>query len=401
MTKTAKAVVGGSWGDEGKGLMTDFFADPSTIVVRYNGGAQAAHTVERPDGTRHVFHHFGSGTLRGARTFLSRFFICNPLLYFKERAELITKGYNPSIIVDPNAPVTTPFDMMINQMSEESRGDARHGSCGVGINETLKRHEANIRPLYAVDFLKDERHLRRALAEIRSEWVPERLATLGITPTTAWLDRLDNPAVIDAYLSHAMRFSHSVNFKVADEALAPSAHVVFEGAQGLLLDEDHHFFPHVTHSHTGLTNVDILATEAGIEHLDVTYVTRAYATRHGAGPFPHENASIKYDDPTNVPNMWQGALRFGELDLTLLAESIRDDLKKTSIPVTHHLAITCLDQVGSRADYWLDGAFHHSETSDMIFNAQRVTGAEKVFTSFGPCREHVQQMQNTSLHTAA
>lgn len=78
---SAIAVIGAGFGDEGKGLMTDYCCQRPkyTTVVRFNGGAQAGHTVVTPDGRRHVFSHFGSGTLRGAATFLSRFFICNPI----------------------------------------------------------------------------------------------------------------------------------------------------------------------------------------------------------------------------------------------------------------------------------------------------------------------------------
>src|ERR1041384_2446319 len=81
------AVIGANWGDEGKGLITDYLAakEPdSSLVIRFNGGANAGHTVVTPAGLRHVFGHYGSGTLAGARTFLSRHFICNPILCNRE-----------------------------------------------------------------------------------------------------------------------------------------------------------------------------------------------------------------------------------------------------------------------------------------------------------------------------
>ena len=78
--KQASVVIGANFGDEGKGLMTDFLSEPEGVVVRFNGGAQAGHTVTEPGGTRHVFHHYGAGAFKGASTFLSRHFVSNPLL---------------------------------------------------------------------------------------------------------------------------------------------------------------------------------------------------------------------------------------------------------------------------------------------------------------------------------
>ena len=140
--RCARVIIGAAWGDEGKGLLTDALSNDDTLIVRFNGGAQAGHTVVTPEGGRHVFHHIGAGSLRGARTFLSRFFLTNPLAFFPEIDALHALGVTPAITADPAGMVTTPHDMMLNQMSEETRGPARHGSCGLGINETVTRHAA-------------------------------------------------------------------------------------------------------------------------------------------------------------------------------------------------------------------------------------------------------------------
>src|SRR5687768_6543349 len=141
--KTAVIIIGALFGDEGKGLLTDYHAarfGSDVIVARFNGGAQAGHTVVLPDGRRHIFSHFGSGTLTGAATFLSRYFVSNPLLFLREAAELEAIGIaSPVIFADERAPVTTPYDMLINQWAETARGSAKHGSCGVGFGETVER----------------------------------------------------------------------------------------------------------------------------------------------------------------------------------------------------------------------------------------------------------------------
>ena len=349
--RRARVIIGAAWGDEGKGLLTDAFSSPDTLVVRFNGGAQAGHTVTSPNGRRHVFHHVGSGAFLGARTFLSRFFLHNPLAFFPELGALARLGVVPVLAADPAGMVTTPYDMMLNQMSEETRGIARHGSCGLGVNETVTRHQYH--PLTAGD-LGEAARVTAILRAIRRDWVPGRLETLGLTPSPAWRARLGNDAIAAAFVDTAQRYAD----RVIPDAHALANHsgpVVFEGAQGLLLDEHHPWFPHVTRSRTGLTNVDTLAREAGIAALDVVHVTRAYATRHGAGPFPREAAGLAYEDRTNVPNIWQDTLRFGHLDLDLLAETIRADLARTALPVTHGLAVTCLDQVGERIAVWHEG----------------------------------------------
>jgi adenylosuccinate synthase len=124
------------------------------------------------------------------------------------------------------------------------------------------------------------------------------------------------------------------------------SNVFFEGAQGLLLDQDHPYFPYVTHSKTGLANVRTLCEEAKIFELTAVYVTRAYLTRHGAGPFPTEDPTLSYPDLTTVPNPFQKKLRFGALDPAGLQQRIRADRKDGGqLAGFTHVALTCLDQV--------------------------------------------------------
>jgi adenylosuccinate synthase len=384
--KIAKVVVGSGWGDEGKGLLTEYFSRSNTVVVRANGGSQAGHTCVQADGRRHVFHHFGSGSFRGATTYLSRFFIANPILYLRELTDLRKLHIAPSVIADPRAYVTTPYDMIINQMIELQRGNDRHGSCGNGINETMKRSEFERFRLTVWD-LSDITKLIAILQRIRNHWVPERLAVLGLTADAEWKDHLTSDGIFTHFLADAESFYRSM--AMLSTSLQNHQDIVFEGAQGLLLDEDHKFFPYVTHSHTGLKNVNTLAIENNIDALRVTYVTRAYATRHGAGPFPREVAGLKYDDQTNVTNDWQGSLRFGHLDLDLLAETIQHDLTHATIPVQPVLAITCLDQVGAEVAVWQGGRLHHVATKELPQRVREWLQMPVRYISAGPTAEHV------------
>ena len=382
---TVKVVIGSGFGDEGKGLFTDYLATSDSTVCRFNGGAQAGHTVETSAG-RHIFHHFGAGTLKGANTHLSRFFIHNPYFFLKERQELIEKfGIDPVVTADPRGLVTTPYDMMLNQMAEEARGTARHGSCGIGINETIKRHEAY--PI-ALEMLNDDpRRLNDILYEIRHNWVPVRAKALGLTITPIWQTRIDNLNILTSYFDAISQINIRLLF---DDDLSTKS-LIFEGAQGLLLDENHRFFPYVTHSHTGLHNVMMLAKENGLTSLDVFYLTRAYATRHGAGPFPHETPDVQYNDLTNVPNDWQGNLRFGLLDLDLLNESIENDLKHatdTGITIQANIVVTCVDQVGDTIHFVSDQRKQVANRSDFLKAIKKYNIA---YISCGPTRKDIEK----------
>ncbi len=159
--------------------------------------------------------------------------------------------------------------------------------------------------------------------------------------------------LLDKFMEDAEFFIAATRTAAPSFLAATKKHVVFEGAQGLMLDQQRGTFPHVTRSHTGIKNVLALAGEANISVLNVTYATRAYLTRHGAGPLAHElpqAPSSGIRDETNITNDWQGSLRYAHLDVAVatLAGYIRDDLSdNTAIKINHGLAVTCLDQLGT------------------------------------------------------
>jgi len=400
MRRTAHAVIGANYGDEGKGLMTDYHVAPAGragIVVRCNGGAQAGHTVATPNGRRHVFSHVGSGTLAGAATFLARRFVCHPTLFFKEADALAAAGVAPPpVFVDDRAPVSTLYDILVNQLAERHRGAGRHGSCGMGFGETVER---NLDPEFALT-VADLQHgagfLLHRLAAIRDGWVPRRLAALGMpAPDAEAAERLSSDIALQRFVHDALQFRRAVRTARPD-VLADYERVVFEGAQGLLLDQARGAFPYVTRSHTGIRNALDVAAEAGIDRLDVTYVTRAYLTRHGAGPLAGELPRQPYagiEDRTNVPNEFQGTLRFAHLDLDAVEGAVRTDFADTlawpGIAATLNVAVSCLDQVGQAVTY-VEGRMLKTAAPEALAGrlAARL-GAGTLYTAWGPTRETV------------
>jgi len=318
----ARAVIGASFGDEGKGLLVDYLCQTGgEVVVRFNGGAQAGHTVVTPEGLRHVFHHFGSGTLYGVPTFLSQFFICNPIIYFRELMDLSGMHVTADVFAHPDCLVTTFADMIINQRKEAKRGDKAHGSVGVGIHETIQRSAVPELKITMSDLWNRSPTLPSKLAEICDRYARFRTGA-----------PIDEPRMTEAFLKECEAFADAVHPAGIGQCKDP----IFEGAQGLLLSQDNvEYKPHLTHSYTGMRNVRILCQQAGITEVDPYYVSRTYLTRHGAGPLPGEDPGMEFHDDTNVIHQWQGALRFAPLDAGLRDRCAADAGGDFKLVLTH------------------------------------------------------------------
>lgn len=348
-----KIVIGANYGDEGKGLMTDYFCEEAIskgnkcLVVCSNGGSQRGHTVVAPDGIRHVFHHFGAGTLAGADSYLSEEYIVNPIVFCREYKELTEKGFKPVVFVHSDCRWSTPFDMIVNQIVEESRGEKRHGSCGIGIWETIVRYETFSWTLKEACNV-DDFVLKKWMLDIRDEYLPERLKELGVLQIPeSWQEILYSEGLINSFISDFRFFMNQITL-TDDQIMKTYPEIVFENGQGLLLDQnilEHQ--QHTTPSNTGLENPRKLIDhifEKEERNVEVCYVTRTYLTRHGAGPLDNECAKEMINktmvDLTNVPNPHQGTLRYGQLDIPDLFQRIYKDFGQNetmqlSLAVTH------------------------------------------------------------------
>lgn len=338
----ATIVVGLGWGDEGKGSIVDALTRKTgaDLVVRFCGGAQAAHHVVTDEGLDHCFAQFGSGTLAGARTHLSRFMLIDPAALINEAEHLreITSS-NPfdRLTIDPDAPLITPYHRALNRLRELARGDARHGSCGMGVGELasdivherayLTASDVYACPTYMNAFVLGRRTQEYCESEVESLTLPD-------TPEVE-----HNRAIIRLPLSSWFERIRSIADDIHLSLIPPSEHLIFEGAQGVLLDEWHGFHPHTTWSTCTYENVFTLIKDQGLNHdIHTIGVTRAYATRHGAGPFPTEDARIApVATEHNGHGAWQGAFRCGHLDFVMLKYAL------DVLGGVDQLAVTCLD----------------------------------------------------------
>ena len=353
-----RAVIGKNFGDEGKGLAVSSFAEKamqsgkSCIIIRHNGGAQAGHTAENEKG-RFVFHQLGSGSFYGADTLWSETYLPDLIKLGDELSELEKKsGIRPALFASGNCRCTCIIDIILNMAAESLRGSGRHGSCGMGINECMRRSEHF--PLYLSDIrTMTADGLYSELERIREEYVPLRLEELGTTVSELGeyggllYDRniLRNTAQIMCSNAKLVR---QVNY----EALSGYDEIIFEGAQGLLLDSEYlKFAPHLTNSRTGSYNpMNFCRKYLPGQSPELVYVTRTYVTRHGNGPLPYagEFDPEKYSitDKTNIPNDWQGTLRFaphGTAEEFL--EPVIEDMKNAeSADFTASLMLTHIDE---------------------------------------------------------
>lgn len=328
-----KVVIGSNYGDEGKGLATHYFASHASdicINVLFNGGCQRGHTVELKDGKRHVFHHFGSGAFTKATTYFDENFMLCPNVFIKECYELLGLGYsNLHCFASENCRVTTPYDMFINQIVELNRGDNRHGSCGFGIWETQKRYEDGRFALRYADMLsQSDDALRTYLRNIATIYVPERLHEYGIDEIPdPYKELINSDGLLEHFLSdlHTMgkwvdrwEFDDLVGVVIDESQYSEPAVIVFEGAQGLELDENNKAaYPNVTASSV-TSLVPVQRVKDLPCNIEVCYITRSYFTRHGAGNLPTEcdvsqiNGDI--EDKTNIFNDYQRTIRYGKFE---------------------------------------------------------------------------------------
>lgn len=371
--KQAFLTVDLGFGDAGKGSVVDYLVrrHDAHTVVRYNGGAQAGHRVVTPGpaSQEHIFAQFGSGALAGAATHLSRFMLLDPLAMLQEAQHLnALSGADPfqRTTIDAQALVITPFQRAVNRLKELARGGQRHGSCGMGIGETMADWLAHgdqtllAGDLGNPDVLRGKLKLLRAVNLAKARELDTRLA--GFEAAQAeWQTLADERWIewlLEIYPAFAAR-AQIVPGQHLHAILRRPGAVVFEGAQGVLLDEWGGFHPHTTWSTTTLHNADCLLAEASYDGATTRVgITRGYMTRHGAGPLVSEDAALTeaLPDPANGFGAWQQGFRLGWLDLVLLRYA------RELVGPLDWLAVTCLDRLAELPElrlcqrYRCDGA---------------------------------------------
>lgn len=333
---SARVVVGAQWGDEGKGKIVDLLSKNVDYVVRYQGGANAGHTLKFDD-TKIVLHLIPSGIFNGtAKCIIGNGVVIDPeeLLMEIETVEEMGIGLQDRLIISNAAHIILPYHKKLDKLKEKHRGDSAIGTTGRGIGPAyvgkISRVGIRAADLFHSEVLKNKiasnlKDINEALVHIYKE------------------DPLSADKISEKLLQQAERLKPYINqtSTMLHQALQAKDHILLEGAQGSLLDIDHGSYPFVTSSSPTAGGA---CTGAGIPPAAIDHVmgiTKAYCTRVGNGPFPTEledemgkklrKEGQEYGATTGRPR------RCGWIDLVALKYAVRisgiDELALTKLDV--------------------------------------------------------------------
>jgi adenylosuccinate synthase len=365
----ATVIVGAQWGDEGKGKIVDLLARDSDVVCRYQGGPNAGHTIV-VDGETYKFRHMPSGILWGKECVLGAGCVVDPEVFIEELDDAEARGLSTERVrISGNAHVIMPWHVAIDGASEHRLGRLQIGTTrrGIGPAYADKASRLGIR----VQDLFDAKILRQKIE-------------VALAEKNLWLERIygAEPLDLDDVAGRAGRWAPRLRAHLADtsllvhEALREGQAVLFEGAQGTLLDLDHGTYPFVTSS-SPVAAAAATGIGIGPNRIDkVVGVAKAYVTRVGEGPFPTE---IEGPDQERVRELGgeYGTVtgrtrRCGWLDLVGLRYAARLN-GFTSLALTKLDVLSAFDHIPVCTRYRLPGGsetrefpahqsdFHHAE----------------------------------------
>ena len=275
-------LIGSQWGDEGKGKVTDFLAEKASIVVRYQGGNNAGHTVVVGD-EEFKLHLIPSGILYPEKIcVIGNGVVIDPAVLIEELEYLAARGINTdNLRISLRAHIIMPYHKKLDEVIEESKGDAKIGTTKRGIGPAYmdKAGRVGIRFVDLLDRDEFELLLKRNLIEKNN-----------LLHKVYGVEGFDQAAIVEEYMDYADRlrkYAADTSIIIYD-ALKEGRNVLFEGAQGTLLDLDHGTYPFVTSSHPIAGAACVGAGLGPTEITKVLGIIKAYTTRVGEGPFPTE-----------------------------------------------------------------------------------------------------------------
>lgn len=351
------SVLGLGFGDCGKGHFVDALTRrwKAHTVVRFNGGAQAGHNVVTPAASgsaarHHTFAQFGAGTLvPGTHTVLLDPMVLHPTALLVEAGALGRIGVQDALArlhIDAHCRITTPYHQAAGRLRERLRGAAAHGTCGVGVGETVLhalKHPAQVvryGDLFPFNAARSQR-LMDKLQAIRETLLGELSRECATDAPPEEFRTLQDATIAGTWLAGARALARQCPGESADAIharLRQPGCVLFEGAQGVLLDEWRGFHPHTTWSSITTAAVSAVAARYGVTEPVAHYgVLRTYFTRHGPGPLPTHDDSLadQLPEPHNHGDGWQGQFRRGHADSVLLRYALEAVGALSGLLVSH------------------------------------------------------------------
>ncbi|THJ18979.1 MAG: adenylosuccinate synthase [Nitrospira sp. CG24B] len=366
-------IIGAQWGDEGKGKIVDILAQNADIVVRYQGGSNAGHTVINDRGT-FVFHLIPSGILyRGTLCAIGNGVVVDPGSLIEEMDHLQGQGvkFGKNFVMSQRAHVILPYHKAIDRASEQSKGSRKIGTTGRGIGPSYADKMARIGILMG-DLLNPSL-FRKKLEEnlVEMNWFLERLYKVE----TFQVDK-----VFDQYMSYADRLKSYIvdTTTLLNRAIGKNKTVLFEGAQGTHLDVDFGTYPYVTSSSSAAGGA-CTGTGVGPTMIDaVMGIAKVYTTRVGSGPFPTELTDEVgqglQERGKEFGSTTGRARRCGWFDAVVVRHA-------TQVNGLSSLAVTKLDVLDGCKELKLCTGYRHGSTihKDMPADLDVLTGCEPIY----------------------
>ena len=315
-------VVGTQWGDEGKGKIVDLLSEFADIVVRFQGGNNAGHTIVI-NGEQFISHLVPSGILQKKTCLIGNGVVVDPEVLVEELNNLESRGIDVGsdiFKISEKAHIIMPYHKQIDLAREKKKGDKKIGTTGRGIGPCYE-DKACRRGIRFVDLIDHEvfKENVTTVLEEKNFYLKHYLSS----------ETLDPDSIINQYKGYAKRLApHVVNISILmNQAIRENKQILFEGAQGTHLDIDHGTYPYVTSSNTVSGNACCGAGIGPKEITGVIGIVKAYTTRVGKGPFPTELFD-EIGDAIQIKGVEFGATtgrkrRCGWLDTVLLRNSAR------------------------------------------------------------------------------
>lgn len=337
-------------GDEGKGSFIDYLAHQKNIdcIIRYNGGSQASHTVVTPDGVLHKFSQLGSGMFLGkCHTYITENMVINldnlmvELEVFSEKTNIPISDLIKRIHIHENCFVVTPYHKLINKLRELSKGKQRRGTVGTGVSEVmyLVKHSPSIglqvKDIFSSDISASLVSRLYELQKYVQNFYTSNKEEIEKNTPASLKDSLQNEIEFlleqTSFLTIARMFIINIknapslrnlraciysNYEYSYRKNCSSA--IFEGAQGLLIDDMYGIKPNTTHLDTTINFALKLSTDR--DNITKIGISKAFSSRHGLGLFLTEDVQMsqKISDNNQEESFWNGKIRFGWFDTVLV-----------------------------------------------------------------------------------
>jgi adenylosuccinate synthase len=357
-------VVGAQWGDEGKGKIVDLLTLQADVVVRFQGGNNAGHTLV-VDGEKTVLHLIPAGILHpGKSCVIGNGVVLDPTVFVMEIDRLKQKGFlkdDAQLMLSLDAHVIMPWHKQIDIAREAAAGAGKIGTTGRGIGPTYEDKVAR-RGLRVRDLLDGARLAKRVKERLPTAL--EELKRLGATPD------LDEAAIVRSYTELGKRLAvYATDVSLwLHRAIKAGKQLLFEGAQGTMLDVDHGTYPYVTSSNTVAGNA-VVGCGLGPGAVDyVLGITKAYSTRVGGGPYPTELKDETGERLRKIGNEFGATTgrprRTGWLDMVALRYAARVN-GLDGIAITKLDCLTGFETLKIAVAYRVDGKLHEEMPSDL------------------------------------